>query len=91
VTIDQTITYQIQSNAALALADVGKQYDFSAAAGNTTTGLSSQSLNVSSSAANAGLRLIGIVPGPDNNFGDTYVNALVQISEHQNTANIAAY
>lgn len=91
VTIDQSITYQIQSNAALAIADIGKQYDFSAAAGNTTTGLSSQSLNVASSAANAGLRLIGIVSGPDNNWGDTYVNALVQISEHQNTANVAAY
>lgn len=91
VTIDQTITYEIQSNAALAVADIGKQYDFSAAAGNTTTGLSSQSLNVASSATNAGLRLIGIVSGPDNNWGDTYVNALVQISEHQNTANIAAY
>jgi hypothetical protein len=91
VTIDQTITYQIQSNAALAIADIGKQYDFSAAAGNTTTGLSTQSLNVASSAANAGLRLIGIVSGPDNNWGDTYVNALVQISEHQNTANVAAY
>lgn len=91
VTIDQTITYQIQSNAALAVADIGKQYDFSAAAGNTTTGLSSQSLNVASSAANAGLRLIGIVSGPDNNWGDTYVNALVQISEHQNTATVAAY
>jgi hypothetical protein len=91
VTIDQTITYQIQSNAALNIADIGKQYNFSAAAGNTTTGLSSQSLDVSSSAANANLRLIGIVSGPDNNWGDTFVNALVQISEHQNTANIAAY
>jgi hypothetical protein len=91
VTIDQTITYQIQSNAALNIADIGKQYDFSAAAGNTTTGLSSQSLNVASAAANANLRLIGIVPGPDNNWGDNFVNALVQISEHQNTANVAAY
>ena len=91
VTIDQTITYQIQSNAALNIADIGKQYDFSAAAGNATTGLSSQSLNVASAAANANLRLIGIVSGPDNNWGDTYVNALVQISEHQNTANVAAY
>ena len=91
VTIDQTITYQIQSNAALAVADIGKQYDFSAPGGNSTTGLSSQSLNVASSAANAGLRLIGIVSGPDNNWGDTYVNALVQISEHQNTATVAAY
>ena len=91
VTIDQTITYSIQSNAALAVTDIGKQYDFSAAAGNTTTGLSSQTLDVASAAANAGLRLIGIVPGPDNNWGDTYVNALVQISEHQNTADVAAY
>jgi hypothetical protein len=91
VTIDQTITYQIQSNATLAVTDIGSQYDFSAAGGNATTGLSTQSLNVSSSAANAGLRLIGIVTGPDNNFGDNFVNALVQISEHQNTANVAAY
>ena len=91
VTIDQSITFEIQSNAALAVTDIGKQYDFSAAAGNTTTGLSSQTLDVASAAANAGLRLIGIVPGPDNNWGDTYVNALVQISEHQNTATVAAY
>jgi len=91
VTIDQSITFEIQSNAALAVTDIGKQYDFSAAAGNTTTGLSSQTLDVASAAANAGLRLIGIVPGPDNNWGDTYVNALVQISEHQNTADVAAY
>lgn len=93
VTIDQTITYQIQSSGVpvLTIADIGKQYDFSAAAGNAITGLSSQSLNAASSAANAGLRLIGIVPGPDNNWGDSFVNALVQIAEHQNTANVAAY
>jgi hypothetical protein len=91
VTIDQSITYQIQSNAALAVTDIGKQFDFSAASGNTTTGLSSQTLDVASAAANAAVRLIGIVPGPDNAWGDTYVNALVQISEHQNTADVAAY
>jgi len=94
VTIDQSITYEIQSNAALAVADIGKQYDFTAPAGNTTTGLSSQSLDVASvvtSGGTAQLRLIGIVPGPDNNWGDTYVNALVQIVEHQNTAVVNAY
>ncbi len=91
VTIDQSITYQIQSNAALAVTDIGKQFDFSAASGNTTTGLSSQTLDVASAATNAALRLIGIVTGPDNAWGDTYVNALVQISEHQNTADVAAY
>jgi uncharacterized protein YhjY with autotransporter beta-barrel domain len=37
------------------------------------------------------MRLIGITPGPDNNWGDTYVIAQVQISEHQNVADKAAY
>ena len=94
VTIDQSITYEIQSNAALAVTDIGKQYDFTAASGSTVTGLSSQMLDVASavtSGGTAGLRLIGIVPGPDNNWGDTYVNALVQIVEHQNTAVVNAY
>ena len=94
VTMDPSITYEIQSNAALAVADIGKQYDFSAPAGNTTTGLSSQSLDVASvvtSGGTAQLRLIGIVPGADNNWGDTYVNALVQSVEHQNVAVKNAY
>lgn len=91
VTLDPSIVYEIQSNAALTLADIGEQFDFSAASGSTTTGLSSQTLNVASTAANAGLRLIGITPGPDNAYGDTYVIAQVQISEHQNVADVAAY
>jgi len=94
VTLDSTITYQIQSNAALAVADIGKQYDYTAPAGNTTTGLSSQSLDVASVITGSGtaqIRLIGIVPAADNNWGDTYVNALVQIVEHQNVAVKNAY
>lgn len=94
VTLDSTITYQIQSNAALAVADIGKQYDYTAPAGNTTTGLSSQSLDVASVITGSGtaqIRLIGIVAAADNNWGDTYVNALVQIVEHQNVAVKNAY
>jgi hypothetical protein len=45
---------------------------------------------VSTAAANASVRLIGITPGPDNAFGDTYVIAQVQISEHQFVADVAA-
>lgn len=90
VTLDPTIVYEIQSNAALTVADIGKQYDLTAIAGNTTTGLSSQALDVASAAANASVRLLGITPGPDNAFGDTYVIAQVQVSEHQFVANIAA-
>lgn len=91
VTVDPSIVYEIQSDAALAVADIGKQYDFTAPAGNATTGLSSQMLGVSTTAANAGLRLLGITPGPDNVWGDNFVIAQVQISEHQNVADVAAY
>ena len=91
VTLDPSIVYEIQSNAALAVTDIGKQFDFTAASGSTTTGLSSQMLDVASAAANAAFRLIGITPGPDTNWGDTYIVAQVQISEHQNVADVAAY
>jgi len=89
-TLDPTIVYEVQSDAALAVADIGKQYNLTAISGNTTTGLSTQALGVSTAAANASVRLIGITPGPDNAFGDTFVIAQVQISEHQFVADVAA-
>ena len=92
VTLDPTMVYEIQSNAALAVSNIGEQFDFTTiSAGSTTTGLSQLMLDVASSTTNASLRLIGITPGPDNNWGDTYVIAQVQISEHQNVADRAAY
>jgi hypothetical protein len=101
VTIDQTITYQIQgnggasANTALTVADIGSQYDYTTAAGNSA-GFSTIALDqaTATTSATKQLRLIGIVPGPNNVFGDNtlpFVDALVQISEHQNTANIVAY
>ena len=89
-TLDPTIVYEVQSDAALTVADIGKQYNLTAISGNTTTGLSTQALGVSTAAANASVRLIGVTPGPDNAFGDTYVIAQVQISEHQFVADVAA-
>ena len=92
VTLDPTMVYEIQSNAALNVANIGEQFDYTTiSAGSTTTGLSQLMLDVASSTTNASLRLIGITPGPDNNWGDTYVIAQVQISEHQNVADRAAY
>lgn len=91
VTLDPTIVYEIQSDAPIAVTDIGKQYNFTAASGSTVTGLSTQMLGVSTAAANAGLRLIGITPGPDNAFGDNFVICQVQISKHQNVADVAAY
>jgi len=92
VTSDPYIVYQIQTNAAVNADDIGEQFDFTTVtAGSTTTGLSAVMLDVASSAANAQMRIIGITPGPDNAWGDTYVNVQVEISEHQNVATIAAY
>lgn len=91
VTLDPAIVYEIQSNAALAITDIGKQYDFTAASGSTVVGLSTQMLDVASAAANASLQLVGITAGSDNAWGDTYVIAQVRISEHQMAADVAAF
>ena len=47
--------------------------------------------DVASIANNASLRVIGITPGSNNAWGDTYVIVQVQISEHQNVADVADY
>ena len=91
-TEDPNIIYEIQSDAALSIGDIGKQYDFTTAGtGSTVTGLSAMMLGVSTSASNAGLQLINIAPGVDNAWGDTYVVAQVRISEHQFVADVAAF
>lgn len=89
--MDPAIIYGIQTNAAVTLADIGEQFDFTAASGSDTTGLSSQMLDVASSAANAGLQLLNITPGPNNAWSDTYVNVQVRISEDQIVADVAAF
>ena len=90
-TLDPSIVYEIQSNATLTVASIGKQYNLTAISGNATTGLSSQMLDTATSASNASVRVIGITPGPNNAWGDDYVIVQVQISEHQNVADKAAY
>jgi hypothetical protein len=87
----QPTVYEIQSNAPLLVADIGKQFNFSAPSGSAIVGISTQSLNVASSATNANLRLLGLAPGPDNAWGDAFVNVRVQVSMHQDVADIAAY
>ncbi len=91
VSLDPGIIYNIQANATLAVTDIGKQYDFVTGAGNATTGLSSQSLDVASVATNASLQVIGLTPGPDNAWGDTYPIVQVRISEHQMVADVASF
>ncbi|QDH50448.1 hypothetical protein [Caulobacter phage KcrB] len=92
VTLDPTIVYNIQANATMTVADIGKQFDFTTiTAGSTVTGLSALMLDVASAATNASMRVIGLTPGPDNAWGDAFPVVQVQISEHQNVANKAAY
>lgn len=91
VTTNQSgLVYEVQGNAPVPLSGMGQQYDWSALAGSTVTGLSSVSLNVASAAANAGLRVIGLVPYPDNDWGDLFTIVQVQFSEHQYTADVAS-
>lgn len=92
VTRDPGILYRIQANATLTVANIGEQYDFTTiTAGNTTTGLSALMLDVASTAANASMQIVGLTPGPDNNWGDAFPIVNVRISEHQMVADIAAF
>ena len=91
-TRDPQITYEIQANGAMLQSTMGEQFDTTVAtAGNATTGLSSVALDTASTAANAQLRVVGITPGPDNDWGDAFTVVQVQISEHQDVADRAAY
>jgi hypothetical protein len=79
----------------LNVTNIGNQFNFAnITAGSTVVGISQATLDVSSvvtSGATAQMRVIGITPGPDNNWGDAFTIVQVQISEHQNVATINAY
>lgn len=90
-TADPYITYEIQGNASLTIANTGNQYNVNSATGSSPLGLSTTALDVSSGTTNAQLRVVGLSNYIDNVWGDAYTIVQVQISEHQNVANIAAY
>ena len=89
---EQTIVYEVQSNATLAQTSIGDQANMaSATAGSTTTGLSQAMLGTVVGAGSQGdFRIIDIAPYIDNEWGDSFVIVRVQISRHQYTANIVA-
>lgn len=94
ITTDQAIVYTIQSTAAINEDDIGEQADWSTndtTAGNTITGLSTVTIGTPANSGNNGLRILGLTASPDNAWGDTYTVVNVNISEHQNTADVAAY
>jgi len=94
VTLDPSVVYEIQASGTIAVTDIGSQADFGTiTAGSATTGLSAVVLNASTltNSGNAALRIVGLSPGPDNAFGDNFTIVEVQVSEHQNVADRAAY
>ena len=93
ITRDPFIIYECQSNATLTIAEIGTQYEHSsiASAGSTATGLCNLSLNVAGIGANKLWRVIGLVPNPDNAWGDNFVTLRVNIAMHQFTADKAAF
>ena len=94
VTLDPTIVYEIQANGSIAVTDIGKQADYTViTGGSTVTGLSAMMLDTATltDTGNASLRIIDLSPGPDNAFGDSFTIVQVQIAEHQNVADRAAY
>lgn len=86
-----TVMYEIQADDTLTQGAIGQQFDWTALTGSDITGLSSVALDVSSAAANAGLRVLGLNPGPDNELlTDPFPIVLVQISQHQTVSDIAS-
>lgn len=91
-TRDPDIVYEIQADATLAQATIGGQYDWTTATtGNTTTGISTVALGVSTVSANAGLQVLGFNLDPDNLAGDAFPIVQVRISEHQLRADVAQF
>ena len=93
VSLDPSLVYNIQANGSITQAMLGQQANTGTiTAGSTTTGLSQVVLDTGTltNSGNAQMRIIGITPGADNDWGDNFTIVQVQISEHQFVANIAA-
>jgi len=80
---DAFMVYEIQGDGPVNQLNIGDMAPYNVLAGNTTTGLSSVSLDTSllGNVAET-LRVVGINPAPDNVVGDAFTIAQVQIAEH---------
>ncbi len=88
---DPWMVYEIQADAPIEQTNIGNLADYTALAGNATTGLSSVALAVSTAGTTAArLRIIGVNPAPDNVIGDAFTIAQVLIAEHQFVETTAA-
>ena len=91
---DPNIVYDIQANGSLAQTSIGDQANFaSATAGSTTTGLSQCMISTTLAGAGAvgDMRIIGLTPAVDNDWGDAFTVVQVQVSRSQYVATINAF
>lgn len=87
-TDDPWITYQIQANGSVARSSLGAMGNWTALSGDTLTGLSTVMLDTATLADTIfGLQIVGLTPGPDNNWGDAFTIVDVQIAMHQFVTN----
>jgi hypothetical protein len=82
---DPNLVFEAQCTGTLAAADIGLNASPDVTAGSTTTGSSGMSIDLATKATTATLplKLVGWPQRPDNNIGDSYVNAYVVINNHQ--------
>lgn len=91
---DPAIEYEIQADGTLAQTAIGNEYNFTnVTAGSTTTGLSQATLGIATAAGSgvqAQIRVVGLAPYVDNNWGDTYTIVRVQIAQSQFYGSVTA-
>lgn len=83
VTTDPDIVYEIQANAAIAVADIGTMADHTGTSGSTVTGQSTTALDTVSTSTEATYLVIGISRAATNAAGDAKTDVYVKIAEHQ--------
>lgn len=95
-TRDPNIAYRIQANGPVAATAVGAQLGITTnntSSGNTTTGFSTVAADTTNltQTSNHQLRIIGFDPDINNTPGDAFTSLIVQISAHQDVAQVVAY
>ncbi len=86
---DPNTRFIIQSNAAIAAADIGQLYDIAGVTGDTTFDRSKEEIDYATAAeANGQLKVLGLYETPDNAWGADAV-VIVVINEHFQKAAIA--
>ena len=76
--------YEAQGTTTVATADIGLNASIDNGTGSTTTGFSSQAIDMATKATTAalGLKIVAVVPRPDNDVTSTADKVFVKINNH---------